>query len=149
MNINFDSLFQYNTYCNQQLIQHAQRHPWPEKSVLLFSHILNAHEIWNARILELPILRGVWALRPQAQWQQIQLENDQTTATIVQTLGGDPLVSYQNSRGSSFTNSVRDILFHIINHSTYHRAQIATDFRNQGLEPLLTDYIFYKRNELL
>lgn len=146
MNLFFDSLFQYNTYCNQPLIKHAALHPWPEKSVLLFSHILNAHEIWNARILGVSTTRTVWELREPVQWQQIQQENDQITAKIVPSKEFDELVSYQNSRGSSFTNSVRDILFHIVNHSTYHRGQIATDFRNQRLEPLVSDYIFYKRN---
>lgn len=29
--------------------------------------------------------------------------------------------------------------------ATYHRGQIATDFKNTGLQPLVTDYIFYKR----
>jgi uncharacterized damage-inducible protein DinB len=44
-----------------------------------------------------------------------------------------------------FTNTIKDILFHIINHSTNHRGQIAVDFRNNGLEPLVLDYVFYKR----
>ncbi|QLH28398.1 MAG: hypothetical protein HWD63_02710 [Candidatus Parvibacillus calidus] len=39
---------------------------------------------------------------------------------------------------------MKDIIFHIINHSTYHRGQIAMEFRQSGLEPLNTDYIFYK-----
>ena len=54
-------------------------------------------------------------------------------------------MSYTNSKGQTFSNSIRDILFHVINHSTYHRAQIATEFKQNGLEPLVTDYIFYKR----
>jgi uncharacterized damage-inducible protein DinB len=44
-----------------------------------------------------------------------------------------------------FSNTIKDILFHMINHSTHHRAQIAMDMRNNKLEPLPLDYIFYKR----
>ena len=50
-----------------------------------------------------------------------------------------------NSKGETFSNKIKDILFHIINHSTYHRAQIATDLKQNGIEPINTDYIFYKR----
>ncbi|MCH7396746.1 hypothetical protein MM236_02050 [Belliella sp. DSM 107340] len=52
---------------------------------------------------------------------------------------------YSNSKGQKYSSSVRDILFHIINHSTYHRSQIASELKNQGIEPLITDYIFFKR----
>ncbi|WP_209331385.1 DinB family protein [Lunatimonas salinarum] len=34
---------------------------------------------------------------------------------------------------------------HIVNHSTYHRGQIATLFRESGLQPVVTDYIMLKR----
>lgn len=40
---------------------------------------------------------------------------------------------------------IKDIMFHIVNHSTYHRAQIATELKDHGIEPLKTDYILYKR----
>jgi uncharacterized damage-inducible protein DinB len=56
----------------------------------------------------------------------------------------DRKIRYANSKGQPFNNSVRDMLFQVINHSTYHRAQIATEFKNNGLDPLLTDYIYYK-----
>ena len=55
------------------------------------------------------------------------------------------MVHYTNTNGQAFDNSVRDILFNVINHSTYHRGQIAREFREYGPEPLVTDYIFYKR----
>ncbi|RYY11701.1 MAG: hypothetical protein EOO04_34785 [Chitinophagaceae bacterium] len=48
-------------------------------------------------------------------------------------------------RGKPANNSVRDMLFQVINHSTYHRAQIATEFRRMGIEPLASDYILFKR----
>jgi uncharacterized damage-inducible protein DinB len=47
--------------------------------------------------------------------------------------------------GDTYTNSVQEILFHIINHSTYHRGQIMAQLRESGLEAISTDYIFYKR----
>ena len=48
-------------------------------------------------------------------------------------------------KGNLFENKIDDILFHIINHSTYHRGQIMMLFRESGLEPIFSDYIFHKR----
>jgi uncharacterized damage-inducible protein DinB len=36
-------------------------------------------------------------------------------------------------------------MIHLVNHSTYHRAQIATLLRQGGLEPVNTDFITYDR----
>src|SRR5690606_21461687 len=54
-------------------------------------------------------------------------------------------LQYVNTKGIAFTNTVRDILFHIINHSTHHRAQVARALRQDGIAPPPSDYIFYKR----
>jgi uncharacterized damage-inducible protein DinB len=36
-------------------------------------------------------------------------------------------------------------MIHLVNHSTYHRAQIAILLRQQGFEPVNTDFITYDR----
>jgi len=57
----------------------------------------------------------------------------------------DARVEYKNAAGEKYTNSVKDIITHVINHSTYHRAQIAQLIRQSGGEPAKTDYIVYQR----
>lgn len=57
-------------------------------------------------------------------------------------------IGYKTSKGDAFQNTVKDILFHIINHSTYHRGQIAANCKEYGIEPLMSDYIFYKRDSI-
>ncbi len=54
-------------------------------------------------------------------------------------------VEYENSEGRTFANDVKDILFHVVNHSTHHRGQIMMDLRVSGIAPEPLDYIFYKR----
>ncbi|MGN6802128.1 MAG: DinB family protein [Ginsengibacter sp.] len=71
--------------------------------------------------------------------------NFEQSLLILENFDFDNTIHYANTKGEAFNNSVRDILFHIINHSTYHRGQIAASFRVQGLEPLVSDYVFYKR----
>jgi uncharacterized damage-inducible protein DinB len=47
--------------------------------------------------------------------------------------------------GDSYTNNVEMIMIHLVNHSSYHRAQIAMLLRQKGLEPINTDFITYDR----
>ena len=58
-------------------------------------------------------------------------------------------VTYRNSKGEQWTNTVEDILMHVVIHSAYHRGQIATDMRANGLEPAYTDFIHGVRQRLV
>jgi uncharacterized damage-inducible protein DinB len=87
----------------------------------------------------------VWELHSVQEFQNIDKVNYEQTLEILDKFDLNETIHYSNSKGQAFSNSIRDILFHVINHSTYHRGQIATDFKHSGIEPLATDYIFYKR----
>ena len=143
----FKELFEYNHHFNQQLAAIFNEHPLltSEKSVKLFNHILNAHQVWNSRIRENPNIFGVWDTHPVEDLKEIDQTNLVNSIHILDESDLGHSIQYINSRGDAYTNSVRDILFHVINHSTYHRGQIAMEFKQQGIEPLVTDYVFYKR----
>lgn len=147
MNSKFFELFEYNFHFNQELIQLFEREfeLVPEKSLMLINHILNAHQVWNSRILNhIPFLP--WQMNEFSDLTQINKKNYTNTITILQELDLNEMIYYQNTKGDKFENKIEDILFHIVNHSTYHRGQIALLFRENGIEPLVSDYIFYKRN---
>jgi uncharacterized damage-inducible protein DinB len=38
------------------------------------------------------------------------------------------------------------VLLHVVSHGAYHRGQIASDLRNSGGEPVLTDFIHWVRS---
>ncbi|MBT1708269.1 damage-inducible protein DinB [Fulvivirgaceae bacterium PWU5] len=140
-----EELFTYNNSVNKALIEAMTQHAdqVSEKCVKLFSHILNAHQIWNYRIDKKPNPFGVWQVHSLDQLQTIDTENHHHTLRILTTIGPDEITEY-TFRGDVFRHPVRDLLFHALNHATYHRGQIATEFRQTGLEPLATDYILYK-----
>lgn len=117
----------------------------PKKALRLLNHTLNAHEIWNTRIFQKTPAVGVWDIRPFETLESVNTNNFWQTADILDGYEFNNIVTYTNSRGETFANTVQDILFHIINHSTYHRGQIATDCKVHGITPLMSDYIFYKR----
>ena len=55
------------------------------------------------------------------------------------------VLHYTNTKGQAYSNSWIEILAHLVNHSTHHRAQIAARIRELGMAPPPTDYIFFKR----
>lgn len=140
-------LFEYNHHTNQKLADFfiSSRDKISEKALKLFSHVISAHQIWNNRIEPVQTPYGVWQVHQIHDFANIDRKNYEQTLQLLDTIDLNKTIRYANSKGQTFDNIVRDILFHIINHSTYHRAQIATEFRTSGLQPLATDYIFYKR----
>jgi uncharacterized damage-inducible protein DinB len=82
---------------------------------------------------------------PVQDMEKIDADNYGNSLHIINNFYLTETINYRNSKGAMFGNITRDILFHIINHSTYHRAQIAFEFKQNNLEPIVSDYIFYKR----
>ena len=147
MNNFFSELFRYNHHCNQQLATYMTENvsQISLNAIKLFSHILNAHHIWNTRIMGKPNRFGVWQVHDPKDFRQLDTENHFDSRLIYTEDTSDKTIQYKNTAGTVFSNTRNDMLFHIVNHSTYHRGQLATDFRQSGLVPLATDYIFYKR----
>ncbi len=55
-------------------------------------------------------------------------------------------IEYPNVKGVLFSNTIADIINHVINHGTYHRGQLITMMRTLGYTDLgATDYIAYCR----
>ena len=147
MKDHFQDILEYNLHFNQLLIQNFLENQlvWSEKSKSLLNHILNANQIWNSRILNQKTFE-VWQINPDESLLKINSDNFNETLKILNQKELTEIVSYKNSRGKEFNNSIQEVLFHFLNHSTYHRGQIAMLMKQAGLEPINTDYIFYKRD---
>ncbi|HEU4551702.1 MAG TPA: DinB family protein [Chitinophaga sp.] len=145
----FKELFEYNHHFNQKLIAIATENAESvsEKYVALQSHILNSHQVWNCKFQPGRQPYSPWDIHPLRDLSAIDKNNFEASMLILDTFELNQNIQYTTTRGQAFNNSVRDILFQVINHSTYHRGQIATLFRQCGIEPVLTDYIFYKWNK--
>jgi uncharacterized damage-inducible protein DinB len=140
----FEGLFEYNLSVNDGLIGIASGHA-DEALTRQLSHIINAHGIWNARILGTTPPFTVWQVLDTADLPSHNAANHELTTQILAYAPLSELISYTNSRGESYRNLARDILFHILNHSTHHRALVSARLRALGIVPPSTDYIFYKR----
>lgn len=144
----FQELFAYSHAQNAELIRvfSENENVLPHFSVRIFNHILNAHCIWNHRMLYRSHDLDVWQIHDTEALDTLNNENFKCSTAILESGDLDEMIDYINSKQVNYRRTVKDILFHIVNHSTYHRGQIAMDFRQHGLEPLVSDYIFYKKN---
>ncbi len=142
----FKDIFEYHHHFNQtlmkQMIENEKK--LSERIVLLLSHSINAHQIWNARITEKEKL-GVHQLHSLKECLKIDAENYKDSLKIIDERDLQEKIVYQNSKGKEFNNSIQQILFHIANHFSHHKGQIISDLKQSGVEPIVTDYIFYKR----
>lgn len=142
-------IFEYHHHFNQKLIDEIKKHSstLPERTFPLFCHVLNAHQIWNARISGGIPFADRMQIIPIETCAEIDQSNYQLTLKILEATDLNKLVTYKTSAGAPFTNTVQDILIHVANHSAHHKGQIISDFRQSGIAPLVTDYIFYKREQ--
>lgn len=143
----FKELLEYNYHFNQELgdVFASETGKASEKSFKLYNHILNAHNIWNSRIEGSQTAIGVWDVQPIAACKEIDKRNYEDSLRILDNFDLELMIDYTTMRGDKFRNRLRDIVFHIVNHGTYHRGQIATEFRQSGLTPLVSDFVLYKR----
>ena len=143
----FTDKLEYNYECNEQIFALCIAFPeaYSTKAEKLLSHIINAHHIWNARILGLATNTSVWQQHSLEELHKhnLQCKNDSLKILKEQNLLSS--VTYKNSKNEAYENKTEDILFHIINHSTYHRAQIMSELKLNGATPISTDFIFFKR----
>ena len=110
----------------------------------LMSHIINAHHIWIQRVLNLPSESNTWDIFPAEYWIKLSQENYLKTIEFLDN--AEPLleVHYKTEAGELGIKKASDILYHILNHSNYHRGQIAKDLRDTGLEVPVYNFITFK-----
>lgn len=139
-------LFEYTFHFNSEMIRVIGENieKVDKKTISLINHILNAQQIWNSRILGEKTFE-VWQINPFEMLEEINQHNFEKSIEIINNFDPDRKINYQNSRGTNFENTVFEMLFQAINHSTYHRGQINSLLKQNGIDPILTDYIFYKR----
>lgn len=144
-----EELIKYTELADQRIIEIFRKAttelPDAER---LFSHVLNAQHIWAQRILSKKPVYGVWDIHPKEKFESFSLENFKLIKEALNIHPLDQRILYSNSRGDQYENRVDEILFHLFNHSTYHRGQVVTLLKKAGFTPPVTDYIMLKRDQL-
>lgn len=142
----FNELLEYNRQMNREIILAMVQHKSSvsEKAMKWMNHILNVQELYHARFEPAYKAYGSWHIRGLEELESVTDDLYHVTGGILKRFELDTMIHYTTTKGIPMQNTVQDIVFHIVNHGTYHRGQIAADFRSTGLEPLVTDYVVWK-----
>jgi uncharacterized damage-inducible protein DinB len=146
----YTDLFLYNIWANEAAYKSIiETKDIDEKTARLFSHIVASQKVWLSRIEykgDNPV--APWHLYPFENLLVITRQVNNEWLNFIENSHEEKFneeITYYTSQQKKMTNKVSDILLHVINHSTYHRAQIASLVRASGGIPAVTDYIEYKR----
>ncbi len=145
-------------------------HIWAAKKMVSYLHTL-PKEIYHKRVqsvfpsiertlFHLYEVDALWFSRLQQQPYLIELESFHSVEECLShfeklhremlewRLSIDDIkkkISYENSLGEAFENTAEEILYHIVNHGTYHRGNITAILWQLGEKGVSTDYIYYLR----
>ncbi|HEV8383456.1 MAG TPA: DinB family protein [Candidatus Acidoferrales bacterium] len=79
----------------------------------------------------------------RAGWDEVERERRDFLAGLT-AADLDRVIEYQSLRvDRRFAYPLRQMLQHIVNHSTYHRGQLTTLLRQLGAQPCATDFLYY------
>lgn len=155
------SLYAYNSWANHRVLEVCARLDSAQFSQNLRSsfpsvrdtltHIMSAEWLWLERWLgrspsgpppgDFPDLASL-----RVRWQEIEADLQSFIAGLSAS-DLDRVVGYRNTKGHAFSNSMWQMLQHLINHGTYHRGQVTTMLRQLGAAPLTTDLIAFYREQ--
>jgi len=137
----------YSLWANSLYIKLLEENPGITEASRLMAHILAAQEIWNARIAGRKAQIPVW---PDLSKDDLRIWNERVYEKAIQLWSAhlpEKIISYANTKGEKFENTVLEILDHTINHATHHRAQVAVFARQAGIIPPVSDMIVFFRTQ--
>ncbi len=143
------NLLRYDVWANRETLR-SLKESAPPKSLRWLAHIISAEYLWMARLRRRPETVPVW---PELDLDACGERLDELSRLWPEYLDAPESLTvkipYTNSKGEVWTNTVEDILTHVVIHSAYHRGQIASDVRAIGGVPAYTDYIHAVRQGLM
>jgi uncharacterized damage-inducible protein DinB len=144
----FQKLYRYNEWANRRVLRALeQQNVTHEKILSIFSHQLSANFLWLHRIKGLP--PPDVELWKTYSFERLRLMVDEGSRQWLEFIDStdnfNRVLKYKNYVGDYYENNVEHIMMHLVNHGTYHRGQVAVLLRQNGFEPINTDFITYDR----
>jgi uncharacterized damage-inducible protein DinB len=141
-------LFEYDDWANSRTISALENTP-SDRPLRILAHILitkqeyferlngkdsTGFDFWpDSNIEECKRL----AARATENYRRVLNDSDDA--------GLGRIARYKTSEGVAHENTFRDLLTHVLLHSSIHRGNIVLKMREEGLEPPKIDYIIYLR----
>jgi uncharacterized damage-inducible protein DinB len=154
-------LYQYNDWVNEKIFEmskqlteeHLQKPVnFSEGSYIkILAHMLEAHDVWLRRILGEEV-KAFHFLDTSSLSNLIEFYHQLKikTFSIIDNLSQEDLnksITYRTTQGNIYTNTIFEILFHILNHSNTHRSQLKLLLKDYQVNTQNIDYIFFSREK--
>lgn len=141
-------LYNYNDWANRRMVT-ALKENYSERARQILAHLLVTEKEYFER------LHGKDSFGFDF-WQNLSLEEcgdlARETAERFEKLirrfeeeGLDLKIEYRTSEGVWYENTFREMLTHVLFHSSIHRGNIILKLREEGFEPPKIDYMIYLR----
>ena len=106
----------------------------PEYSLKGISHIINVHHIWNCHLIGKKSESNVWDVFPVHFLQKLNTQNFQETYDYIEKQELNSTIHYVSKLVKSMETRSEDVLFHILQHCSYHRGQIIQNMKTNRLK---------------
>jgi uncharacterized damage-inducible protein DinB len=153
-------LFAYGVWANGQLFDAAEALTPEQLTTPVASsfpsvrgtlgHIVAAEWVWLQRWRgESPAGMPGWVsdtslAELRARLAAVEAERELYLATVSDA-DMEQVIEYRTIAGKAHADPLAGLMRHLVNHSTYHRGQVATQLRQVGIVPPTTDLIAYMR----
>jgi len=146
----FSSLCSYGSWMMEELAASCVAHGLSEdeRIIFLFRHTVNARRIWLERVRDGAVVTDLNEPLTISQSLQRAASDEIDWQAFLRSKGDaalDDEVLYANLSGSTFRQPLRDIVFHVVNHTTHHMDEVSVRLRAHGATPPPTDHIVYAR----
>jgi uncharacterized damage-inducible protein DinB len=145
----FRKNFEYDYWATDKFVKALFEMPQPpEKAVKILAHMLFAWDVWLARLMK-EDLSGYTNPHPAYSLPECRQKSDQLHEKwkgYLAALKSESLqekTTYTNTQGKPFEMISRNILVHVVNHSHYHRGQLAMLVAQGNGNRPTTDYSAY------
>jgi uncharacterized damage-inducible protein DinB len=144
-------LVDHMSWADAQVLAKLRSAPEDTAALKWYSHLLAAERIWYMRLHGQDwTTQRVWPALSLDECAALAEQNSSQLQQFVSRLKEDELarpVSYINSAGDSFSNSISDVVTHVALHGVHHRGQIAASLRSNGIDPPALDFIRFARGK--
>ena len=142
-------LFEYNFWANSRLIFTLKNSP-SEKSLKILAHLLITENEYFERLYGKDSTGfNFWQDLSREDCKILAQENDNNFRNLLKRFDDEGLgltANYKTSEGIAYKNTYREILTHVLFHSSIHRGNIILKLREEGFEPPAIDYIIFIRS---
>ncbi len=155
-------LFDYSAWANRRFLDALAS--LPEELVLrdlgsshggllgTMRHVVFAQQVWLLRWRGEPIAPAyrlsestTTLASVRTEWERVEKETDAFLSPNLTDGFLAGTFEARTTKGETFIHGYGDSMVHLVNHSSYHRGQLAGMMRQLGVKPPGTDYIVFVR----